>query len=143
MHRRADCFVRNVQMVMGFVFGTQTLQNPDCILLGRLSDRNGLKPAFQRRILFDIFPVFRYRRGADDPDVTPRQCGLDDVCRIDRPLSGAGADQIVNFINEQDQIRICGRFLDDIFEPFLKFSSVFGTGNHTRDVKSHDSFFQK
>ena len=72
------------------------------ILDRRLGDEHRLEPARQRRVLFDVLAVFVERGGADAMQFAARQRRLQQVGRVHRAVSLAGADQRVHLVDEQD-----------------------------------------
>ena len=71
--RRADGFVGDVHLVVILVPLAQTHQNLDAFLLRRLAHHDRLEPAFQRRVLFNIFVILAQRRRADALHLAARQ----------------------------------------------------------------------
>ena len=117
------------------VFVAQTLQNVNCLLLGRLADGNGLESALKGGVLLDMTAVFVERCGADDLDLAPCERGLQDICGIDRTLRRACADERVNFIYEEYHIARLLDFFDSVADALLKVAPVFGAGDHACEVE--------
>ena len=86
---------------MNFVALLQTAQDRDRILDRRLIDQDRLEPPFKRGIFFDMFAVLIERGGSDKVQFTPREHGLEQVCRIHRTLGSAGSDDRVQLVDEQ------------------------------------------
>ena len=77
-----QCVVRDDQLVMVFIFRTDTAQDLNRFLNRRFPNRNRLETPLQRRIFFDVAAVFICRRGANDLDLTTGKSRLEDVCGI-------------------------------------------------------------
>ena len=58
LHCRLKRPVQDRHTVMLFIGRTKSLQNLECLLLGRFLDVHRLKTPLQSRIFLDIFPVF-------------------------------------------------------------------------------------
>ena len=131
--------------MVNFVFFLQAAQNGYGFLNGRLFDENRLEPSFQRRILFDVFLVFIERRGADGSKFSSGQGRFQHVRGVYGTLRGAGTDESVHLVDEQDDVAFGrGDFLDDRLQAVLEFSPVFGSGEHAADVQGDDPLiFQK
>ena len=81
------------------------------------------------------------RRGrADAADLSARECGLEDVCRVQRTLRGTRPDQRVQLVDEHDDVRVLRELLHDRLQPFLELAAVFRAGDDQRDVEGEDAF---
>ena len=68
-----DRVVRDLDAVEDLVPGLQTTQDGNGILDGRFLHQNGLEPALERGVLFDILAVFVQRRRADAVQLAARE----------------------------------------------------------------------
>ena len=67
----------------------------------------------------------------DDADLTARQCGLEQICRIGTAFCRTGSHQHVKLIDEENgNPLLCLTERKRGFQPLLKFPAVFCTGNH-------------
>src|SRR5262247_3665893 len=80
----------------------------DRLLLGRARHLHGLEAALQRAVLLDVLAVLRRRGRADALDLAPAERGLEDVGGVERALRGAGADQRVQLVDEDDDVVALG-----------------------------------
>ena len=106
----------------------QTAQNRNRVLDGRLLDEDRLEAALQRGVLFDVLAVLVEGRGADAVQLAARQHRFEQVAGIHRAFSGAGADDGVQLVDEQNDLT--GRvdhFLEHRLEAFLELAAEFGT----------------
>ena len=97
---RHDGSVRNTHSMVNFIAFFQAAQDGNGIFHAGLGDHDGLKPAFQSRILFNVFAVFVQCRRADGPQFPAGQGGFEQVGRIHRPFTGARAYDGVQLINK-------------------------------------------
>ena len=96
--------VRNPDGVEFLVIMLDALQHLHGLRNGRLVDRHGLETALQSGILFDIFPVFVERGGADDAHLSTGKGGLQDIGGVDASLRIAGTDDVVNLVNDKNHV---------------------------------------
>ena len=72
---------------------------------------------------------------------SPRlRAGLDDVGGVHRALGGAGADDGVQLVDEQDDVLGAADFVHDRLDALLELAAVLGAGDHQREVEGDDSF---
>jgi len=114
------------------------LQDGDRLLLGGLEHADRLEPARQGAVLLDVLPVLAHRGRADAGDLTPRQRRLEDVRRVERTLGGAGADQGVDLVDEDDDLAALLQLLEQALQPFLELAAVLGAGDQQRQVERED-----
>ena len=69
--RRDERFVVDPHAVVDFVFFAQSAEDRNRVFDRRLRTVDRLKTPFERRILFDVFPVFVERRRSDRAELTP------------------------------------------------------------------------
>ena len=100
---------------------------------------DGLQPAFQGRVALDIFAVVVQGGGADALDFAAGQGGFEDVGGVHGAFGGAGADQGVDFVDEQDAVAGVFDFLDDFFEAFLELAAVFGAGHQGAHIQGNQA----
>ena len=125
---------------MGFIFIANTLQNGNGVLLGRFIDRNGLEPAFQRCVFFDVFAVFVQCGSANALDIAAGQLRLQNVGSVQSAFGRAGANQRMHFINEQNHILVGFYLVHNFFQPFFKIASVFGACYQRAHIQRDDFF---
>src|SRR5579885_3040422 len=142
-NRRFNRLVGEFGLVMRLVFGAQTFQNFDGVLHGRGLDLDRLEAALQGGVLLNVFAVFIERGRAHALHLAARKGGLDDVAGVHRAFSGAGADNGVQFVNEQNDVLRPPDFVHDGLDAFLELAAVFGAGDHQRQVQGDDAFVQQ
>ncbi len=118
----------------------EAAQDRDGVLHGGLVDEDGLEAALQGGVLLDIFPVFIERGRADAMQLAARQRRLQQVAGIHAAFRGAGADQRVHLVDEQDDLAV--GVLDLVehgLEPFLELAAVLGAGDQRAHVERHQA----
>ena len=104
-----------------------------------LLDHDRLEAALEGGVLLDVLAVLVERRGADALQLAARQRRLEDVGGVDRALGGAGADERVQLVDEQDGVVRAAQLLDDLLEPLLELAAVLGAGDERADVQRQDA----
>ena len=106
-------------------------------------DDNGLKTAFERGILFDIFSVFVKRCCADDLNFAPRKCGFHHVGGALRTLRIARADKRVNFVDNENYVSDTLNFFKKSFYTAFKLPSELRACDKRSQVKQINFFICK
>ena len=119
---------------------SKALEDLPRLILGRLGYRHPPEPAFQRRVLFDVFPVFLQCGCADHLYLSPPQSRFHQIGCINSPLRRTGTDNGVQFVNKEDYIARSTDLLDDVPNPFLKLAAVFGAGDQACHIHGHQPF---
>ena len=95
--------------------------------------------AWKRRSSDRSFSMYlRYsagRRRADAADLAARQRRLQDVRGVERPFGRSGADQRVQLVDEDDDVRVVGQLLHDRLEALFELTAVLRAGDNQRDVE--------
>src|SRR5205823_3773467 len=78
------------------------------------------------------------RRRTDRLELTARQSRLQDRGRVDRALGRAGADEIVELVDEQDDVAALGDLLHDLLQALLELTAVLRPGDESREVERVD-----
>ena len=99
------------------------------------ADDDGLEAALEGAVLLDVLAVLVQRGGADGLDLAARQRGLQHVGGVDRPLRGAGPDQGVQLVEEEDHVLGLADLLHDRLEPLLELAAVLGAGHEGAQVE--------
>ena len=139
--RGDDGGILDPDAVMDFVAFLEPPEDGDGIFHGRLLDQNRLEASFQRRVLFDIFAVFIERCRPDAAQFAPGKGRFEHIGGVHGPFRGAGADDGVDFIDEEDDFPLgVGYFLEDGLQPFFEFAAVFGPGDKGADIEADNPF---
>ena len=134
-----NCGIGDLHAVEYLVAFLEAAQNGNGVLDRRLLDHDGLEPALERGILFDIFAVFVQRGRADAVQLAACQHGLQEVARIHAALGLACADDGVQLVDEQENAAFgIFYFLQDGLQTFLKFAAVFCACNQCAHIQRED-----
>ena len=113
----------------------EALDDADGVLGARLADVDRLEAALEGGVLLDVLAVLLRRGGADDLDLAARERRLEDRGRVDGALRGAGADDGVDLIDEQDVLVGGLELRDDLLHALLELAAVLGPGDEARQVE--------
>ena len=106
------------------------------------STMTGWKRRSRRRVLLDVLAVLIEGRRADALELPAREWRLEDVRRVDRALGGAGADQRVELVDEEDAVR-ARRSSSMIFLSRSSNSPRYFAGDERPDVECEDSLVRQ
>ena len=119
--------------------GLQALQDLDAVLDRRLVDVDLLEAADQRPVLLEVVAVLLVGRRAHAAQIARRQRRLEDVGRVHRAAAGgAGADDGVDLVDEQDRARRRLQLGDDVLQPLLEIAAVACSGKQRAHVEGED-----
>ena len=138
--RRIDGLLRDGDVMVRLQPGPQAHQNRFRLRLRRLAHLHRAEAALQRRVLFDIFAVLRQRRRADELKLSPAKRRLQEVCRVNRALRCARADQSVHLVHKEDHILRPAKLREDVSHPLLKFAAVLRSCNHACHIQHEQAF---
>ena len=118
----------------------QAAQDRDRVGDRRLADEHGLEAPLERGVLLDVLAVLVERRRADGAQLSAREHRLEQVSGRDGALGGAGADDRVQLVDEEDDLALRGGDLrEDCLEPLLELAAVLGAGDQRTDVERPDA----
>ena len=112
---------------------TDAVQDLDGLGERRLVDEHRLEAALERCVLLDVLAVLVERGRADALDLAARERGLEDVGGVDGAFGGAGADQRVQLVDEEDHLARRADLVEDLLEALLELAAVLGA----RDERAH------
>ena len=135
---RFDRLARVLDVVEVLVAILDAEQNLDRLGLARRIHLDGLEPALERSVFFDVFSVFRRSRRADAADLAPAERRLQDVGRVERALGRSRADERVQLVDEHDDVRVVGQFLHDRLQALFELTAILRAGDNQRDVERED-----
>ncbi len=98
--------VLDAHAVVDLVALLQPAQDRDGVLDRRLADEHRLEAPLERRVLLDVLAVLVERRGAHRPQLAAGQHRLEQVGRVHGALGGAGADDRVQLVDEEDDLAL-------------------------------------
>ena len=128
--------VGDAHAVVQLVLLLQAAQDGDGVLDRRLGDEDRLEAPRQRSILLDVLAVLVERGGADAVQFAARQRGLQQIARIHGAFGLAGADDGVQFVDEQDDAAALRLHLGKHgLQPLLELAAVLGAGDQGAHVE--------
>ena len=121
---------------MDLVLLLDAAQDRDGVLDRRLAHQHRLEAPRERRVLLDVLAVLIQRGRADAVQLAARERGLEHVGRVHRALGAAGADQVVQLVDEQDDVARGGGDLGEHrLEPLLELAAVLGAGDQRAEIE--------
>src|SRR5262245_53157395 len=124
---------------MDLVSFAEPAQNADRVLDRRLADHHRLEATLERGILLDVLAILVESRCANRVQLTTGEHRLEHVRGVHRALGSAGADDGMEFVDEQDDLTSGIRdFLEHRLEPFFEFAAVLRTSDERTHVKRDD-----
>ncbi len=130
--------VADLHLVVLLVAIAQALEDLHALLDRRLIDLDLLEAALQRRVALEVLAVLVQRRRADRLQLAAGERRLQDRGRIDRALGRAGADEVVELVDEQDDVAALGDLLHHLLEPLLELAAVLRPGDQGGQVERVD-----
>ena len=136
--RRDQRLVADGDAVMGLIALAQPFQDFDRLFDTGLADQDGLEAPLQGGIPLDVLPVFVQRRRPDALQFTAGQGGLQDITGIDGALRRAGADQGVQFVDEQHHLVLrLADLVHHLLHALLELAAVLRAGDQRREIQLH------
>ena len=102
----------------------------------RLADEHRLEPPLQGGVLLDVLAVLVERRRADAAQFAAGQRRLEQVGGVAAAFGSAGADDGVQFVDEQDNTAAgVGDFAQHGLQPLLEFAAKLRAGDQRAHVE--------
>ncbi len=115
----------------------QATQHLNGLLDGRLFDEHRREAAIQRRVALDILAVLVERRRADAVQFAARQGWLHHVAGVQRTGCGPRADDLMQFVNEEDDLALGAlNLLDGGLQPLLELAAETAASDHCAQVEA-------
>lgn len=130
-----DGFVSDAGLVEGFVAVAQAEEDSHGVVFRRFADQDGLEAAGQGGIFFKVFLIFVDSRGADALQIATGQGRFEDISRIHGAFDGTSPDELMDFVDKEDDRVVLFNRVEDTFDPFFKFTTVLGTGDDTGQIE--------
>ena len=111
--------------------------------LERVGDRGRLhldllEAALERGVALEVLAVLVERGRADRLELAAGERRLQDRGCVDRALGGAGADQVVELVDEEDDVAALGDLLHHLLEALLELAAVLRAGDEGGEVERVD-----
>ncbi len=121
--------------VVRLVLVADALQDLDRVGERRLVDLDRLEPALEGGVLLDVLAVLVERGGADRLELAAGEHRLEDAGGVDRPFGGAGTDERVDLVDEQDDVAAGLDLLEDLLQTLLEVASVARAGDEGAEIE--------
>src|SRR5574344_28788 len=118
------------------------MKNSECLFCGGLFHNYFLKTSLKCAILLNAFAVFIKCCSTNALEFTTCQSRLHHVGGIHLSCLIACTHKGVNLIYEYDDVRMCGKFIDDTAHAFLKLSSIFCACYYACHVETDNTFVE-
>ena len=125
-------------MVVLLVALAQALEDLHGLLGGGLVDLDLLEAALQGGVALEVLAVLVERGRADRLQLAAGQGRLQDRGGVDRALGGAGADEVVELVDEEDDVAALGDLLHHLLQALLELAAVLGAGDQGGQVERVD-----
>ena len=133
--------VLDAHAVMHFVALLESAEDGDSVFDAGLLDHHGLEAAFEGGVLLDVLPIFIERGCADGAQFAAGELRLEHVRCVGGAFGRAGADDGVEFVDEEDDLAFRGcHFLEKCLEPIFELAAELRTGDHRADIHGNDAF---
>ena len=133
--RRDQRRILDLDPVVHLVALAQPAQYRDRVLDGRLVHHDRLEPALQRRVPLDL-AILTERRRADAVQLAASQHWLEHVARVHRALGCAGADHVMQLVDEQQDASLGGLdLLEHRLQALLELTTVLRAGDQRAHVE--------
>src|SRR5690606_36457835 len=130
--------VGDAYAVVQLVLLLEPTQDRDRVLDARFIDVDRLEAPLQRGVFLDVLLILVERRGANAVQLAAGECGLQQVAGVHRAFGGAGADQRVHLVDEQDDVAVGALHLvEHGLEPLLELTAILGAGDQRTHVEAH------
>ena len=124
-----------VDVVMLLIAVLKTVNNSNGVVVVWLADVDRLETPLKCSVLLDMFTVLFCRSCTNDLDFSARQWWLQDGRGVNGALCGAGANDGVNLVNEEDVILGFLQLSNNLLHAVLKLTAILGTSYQTCQVK--------
>ena len=134
--RGDDRRVGDADAVVELVALLEPAQDRDRVVDVGLADEHRLEATLERRVLLDVLAVLVERRRADAAQLAAGEHRLQQVGGVHGALGGAGADDRVQLVDEEDDLALgLLDLLEHGLETLLELAAVLGAGDQGADVE--------
>ena len=134
-----NCRCRVLDAVVRFEACLQALENLDGFSHRGFIDIDLLEAPRQRAVLFEDAAELGVGGRADALHLAGGECRLEQIRGIQRTARGrAGADQRVDFVNEQDGMRVILQCLENTLQALFEIATILGAGEQGAHIERID-----
>ncbi|CAN4003274.1 Malate-2H(+)/Na(+)-lactate antiporter, partial [Dysosmobacter welbionis] len=137
-HRLTQDPLRDLHPVVLLILGGQALENLHRVLNGGLVHRHRLEPPLQSGVLLDGLAVLVEGGGANHLDLAPGEGGFQDVGGVHAALGVAGAHNVVNLVDHQNNVPQALHLVDKALHPALELAPELGAGHQSCQIQQVD-----
>ena len=141
--RGEDRLVRDADVVVRLVARLEPLDDLHRLVDRRRLHHDRLEAPLEGAVLLDVLAVLVERRRADALELAARERRLEHRGGVDRALGRAGADERVDLVDEDHDVRGLGDLLHDRLEPLLELAAVLGPRDQGAEVELHDALAEQ
>ena len=134
----AQRVVRDRAAVVRLVAVAQAAQDLDGVVHRRLLDADLLEAPLEGGVALEVLAVLVERRRADRLQLAAGERRLEDRGRVDRALGRAGADEVVELVDEQDDVAALGDLLHHLLQALLELAAVLRARDEGGEVERVD-----
>ena len=121
--------------VVRLVLVADALQDLDRVGERRLVDLDRLEAPLEGGVLLDVLAVLVGGGGTDGLQLAAGEHRLEDRGGVDRALGGAGADERVDLVDEQQDVAARLDLLEHLLQTLLEVAAVAGAGHECAEVE--------
>ena len=125
-------------LVVVLILAADPLEDEDGILDRGGLDLDRLEAAIEGGVLLDVLAVLVEGRGANALELAAGEGGLEDVGGVHRAFGGAGSDNRVELVDEEDDVPGAADLVHHRLDAFLELAAVLGSGDHQGEVEGDD-----
>ena len=132
---RDERLVGDRHPVVRLVLVADALEDLDRVGERRLVDLHRLEAAFERGVLLDVFAVLVGGRGTDRLQLAAGEHRLEDRRGVDGAFGGAGTDERVDLVDEEQDVAAGLDLLEHLLQALLEVTPVARTGDEGAEVE--------
>src|SRR5229473_2681598 len=139
----AQGFIGVADGVEFFVALANALDDQDGLILAGGGDFHRLEAALEGTVLFDGLAVFTWSGRADALNFSAGERRFQNVGGVERAFGRAGANEGVQFIDEDDGVLALHQFFHDGFEALFELAAVFRARDDEREIERKNALVGK
>ena len=142
-HRQTAHLRGDGHLVVGLIVGGDALNDLDALLDGGLLHNDGLEAALQGGVLLNVLAVLVEGSGANDLELAPGEGGFQNIGGIHAALGIAGAHNVVDLVDDQDDIAQLADLLNEALHAALKLAAELGARHQGSEVQKINLLVQQ
>ena len=142
-HTRLNGRIGVLDAVVFLVLVFDVVEDLDGLFDARRLDHDLLEATFQGAIFFDVLTVFIQGGGANALYLATRKRGLEHVGSVQRTACTSGANNGVDFVDEQNDVRRLLQLVHHGLHAFLELASVLGACHQGCNVQRDNALVEE